>query len=487
MTNNAWITGLRKNTNLTKTENGAVANATTNSSLLDLFGQIGAFRTGNGAKNRIAQFYRAFGEDRLLALKCLFWARDIREGAGERETFRILLHDLAIKHPDVVLKNLSLIPEFGRWDDLWGLLNTSLKNDVIALVKNQLKTDATSKTPSLLAKWLPSENTSSKETRKLATTIREAIGFSPRDYRKLLSLLRTQINVLEKKMSARQWSDINYEHVPSQASMRYRKAFKKHDETRYSAYLEAVKKGEKKINSKALFPYEIVDKFLTGKVAGDDATLEALWSNLPNYFGDHYDDSLVVADVSGSMAGIPLSISISLALYMAEKNTGCWNNKFITFSNNPQFNEVRGATLRDKIYNLNRAEWQMSTNIEAVFKLILNTAIQNKLSNDQMLKRVFIISDFEFNAATGINNPSTLFRSISTKFSNAGYTIPTLVFWNVRAVKEQYPMSLDDTNWQLVSGSSPSILQYMFTGSSTNPYSKMLEVLNSERYIKIVI
>lgn len=477
---------LQKTMNATAvTENGAVSNLTTNSALLDLFSQIGAMRTGGGAGNRIAQFNRAVSEDNLLAMKILFHARDVRGGSQERETFRIFFKNLVTTNPNLVAKNLHLVPEFGRWDDLWCLLDTQFKNQVIDLIKSQLVNDAKSEKPSLLAKWLPSENTSSSATRKLASVIRISLNLSPRDYRKVLSDLRSKINIVEKMMSTNKWENINYEHVPSKAAMKYRKAFGKHDQERYGAYITAVINGEKKIKAGTLFPYEIVGKFLQS--AKDDPTAEALWKNLPNYFGDNSDDSLVVADVSGSMCGIPMQVSISLAMYIAERNKGVWNNKFITFSTNPVFNMLNGKTLRERVFNLHRADWHQSTNIERVFDLILKTAQDNNLKNNEIVKRIFIISDMEFNAASGGANHSTLFRVISDKYKSAGYTLPTLVFWNVRSAREQFPMSLDDTNFQMVSGCSPSILQYMFTNVRESAYEKMLTVLNSERYSTITV
>lgn len=477
---------LQKTMNATaRTENGAVSNLTTNSSLLDLFSQIGALRTGSGARSRIAQFDRAVSEDNLLALKILFHARDIRGGSQERETFRIFYKHLATTRPEMAAKNLHLIPEYGRWDDLWCLLDTSLKSQVIGLIKNQLISDAKSEKPSLMAKWLPSENTSSNATCKLATLIRKELGLSSRDYRKVLSNLRSKINIVEKSMSQRKWDKIVYEHVPSRASMKYRKAFKKHDGKRYDAFLTAVMNGEKKIHAGALFPYEIVEKVLT---TGQNETLEALWKNLPNYFGENADDSLVVADVSGSMYGTPLYVSISLAMYMAERNKGIWNGKFITFSSDPTFNMVTGKTLFDKVTSLSRAQWGMSTDIEKVFDMILKAAKDAKLSNDEIVKKIFIISDMEFNAARGHRSDhKTLFRTISDKYQKAGYTLPTLVFWNVRSAREQFPMSLDDTNFQMVSGCSPSILQYMFTNKNESAYEKMMTVLSSERYSAITL
>lgn len=480
-----------QNMNTARTENGAVANATTLSYVLDLFSQIGAFRNGTGASARLDQFNRAWAEDKELTLRVLFHCRDIRGGSGERETFRVFLkHLVNTGYESIVKKNLSLIPEYGRWDDLWMFLDVpSMKSSVIDLIRLQLKNDACSKNPSLLAKWLPSENTSSKDSIRLARLIRTGLNLSSRDYRKILSGLRTTINIVEKQMSKKQWDTIQYERVPSRAAILYKDAFKSHDETRYNAYIQAVLSGEKKINSSALFPYEILKKYIGDfSYAGGlslDPTLEALWKNLPNYIAES-DNSLVVADTSGSMSGIPIHVAISLAIYIAERNKGCWHNKFINFSTHPSLQILKGETLLDKIKTLCTSEWYGSTDVKAVFMAILETAKRNKLPKEDMVKRVFIISDMEFNqGAPGMN--VTLFREISSIYNNAGYELPELVFWNVRSAREQFPMSLQDTNFNNVSGSSPSILQYMFTGVKMTAYERMLSVINSERYQAIKV
>ena len=481
-----FVNHLSNGMNVAYTENGAQARATTNSNVLDLFSKIGALRNGVGAGNSLSLFRKAFSENPLLTLKALFWARDIRGGAGERETFKIFMKDLVKSgFTSVIKKNLHLIPEYGRWDDLWMFLDEKeLKNDVIQLVKNKLKEDSVSKNPSLLAKWLPSENTSSKETVRYAKIIIEGLGITPRQYRKILSKLRNDLNIVEKNLTQKKYSNIVYEHVPSRASLLYKKAFTRHDQVRYTTYLQKVLSGEKKINSAALFPYEIVKKY-TG-IYAIDATLEALWKNLPNYI-QNSDDSLVVADVSGSMQGIPMDVCISLALYIAERNHGCWKDKFITFSENPSIQSVIGNTLFERIRNLSRAHWGMSTNIEKVFDILLKTGKENHLPKDKMIKKVIIISDMEFNQASGRIDEKTLFQTIKKKWEKEKYEMPELVFWNVRASREQYPMAMGDGHFTYVSGSSPAICRYMFTNVRKDAYELMLEVLESERYSKITV
>lgn len=469
------------------TENGAVARATTGSKVFDLFSQIGAYRTGSGAENHISTFRSAYAEDPLLTMKLLFYTRDARMGLKEKHTFKVFMNDLCSQgRTDVVIKNLKNFAEFGRWDDLWMLLSyKEIKPHIMKLVKEQIALDSKAERPSLLAKWMPSQNTSSTETRKLASLFMKELNIKPKTYRKLLSLLRERINIVERHMSSNQWARINYEHVPSKASLKYKKAFLKRDEVRYRDFLSKLEKGEAKINAGTLMPYEIVGKYL-GYGSKIDQTLEGLWKNLPNTIKEN-EDSIVVADVSGSMAGMPLNVCISLALYISERNNGCWKDKFITFSNSPKLQVVTGNTLFDRVNCLARAEWHLSTNIEAVFDLILNTAIKNKLSKQKMLKKVYIISDMEFNAASGARNNKTLFQTIKDKYIAAGYEMPLLVFWNVAARNAQFPMAMKDGLFMNVSGASEQICATLFGSEIPDPIVKMKEILNSERYSSVVV
>ena len=330
---------------------------------------------------------------------------------------------------------------------------------------------------SLLGKWLKSENTSSKESRELARKTRKYLGLSSKDYRKMLTVLRAKIKIVESQMSRKQWDKINYEAVPSKASMIYKKAFKKHDEKRYEKYLESVEKGEKKINTKTLFPYEIVRQARKE----NDKTLDLLWKNLPDYTKEN-EKALVVADVSGSMYGLPMDISVSLAMYFAERNKGIFQNKFITFSEKPELQEIEGTTLNQKIRNLEDAHWDMNTNVQAVFDLILDTAIENKIKKEDMPGTIYIISDMEFDEATD-ENDKTNFEIIKQKYEEAKYNMPVLVFWSVDSRQNNVPVTQNEKGVILVSGSSASVFKMAM--EKTTPHEFMLSVLNSERYKNI--
>ena len=275
--------------NIAYTENGALAFATTKSAVLDFFSNGGALRDRDES-SIIAVFERAYSENPLLATKALFYFRDIRGGQGERRTFRILINHLADKHPEAVAPNLALLAEYGRWDDLYALVDTSLEDNIWPLIDVQLAEDKTAKKPSLLAKWLASENASSAKTKRYARKTRTALNMSPRQYRKTLSAIRQKIGLVEQRISQNEWTGIEYDKIPSKAGLQYRKAFYRHDAERYAHFLEQVKTGEKKINAGTLYPYEIVEK--TGASgwaphtvgAQETATLDAMWNALPDYF-----------------------------------------------------------------------------------------------------------------------------------------------------------------------------------------------------------
>jgi hypothetical protein len=314
-----------------------------------------------------------------------------------------------------------------------------------------------------------------------------------KDYRKALSALRAKIDVIETKMSSKNWKAINYSKVPSKASLRYRTAFHKKDGERYTAFLESAVKGEVKINSAALYPYELVEKYLNPvygfddhSTAGLDMTVEAQWKQLPNY-ADTDVNSLVVCDVSGSMMGgkpSPCSVAISLAIYLAERNKGAFKDHFITFSSSPKLEAIKGNTLYEKVRNLSHADWGMSTNLQSAFNLILSVAMRNKLAQSELPKKLFIVSDMEFNQACG---GSTNYEVARAKFQAAGYELPEVVFWNVRSRNNQTPVTKDEQGTFLVSGCSPSIFKNTINCKATTPAELMLEVLNGPRYEKIVV
>lgn len=449
--------------NRTVTENGAPTLVTSNNPLVDFFGLAGATR-GNEQLG-LDLFLKAFAFDKQSAIRILFYLRDIREGQGERALFRNCLKYLAEHEKETSDKIVGFVPEYGRWDDIFGLHIET----IMPMIEAQLELDQKSDTPSLLAKWLPSENTSSAKTKTLARGMRTALNKSPKAYRQMLSSLRKKISLVEQKMSKKEWSIIDYGKLPSQASLKYRKAFSRNDGTRYGAYLEAVTAGTEKMNASTLYPYQVY------KAVGTVGA-EQMWSSLPDYTMGK--NAIVVADVSGSMSGDPMAVSVSLALYFAERNVGAFKDHFITFSSEPTLQKINGTTLRDKVNSIESSQWSMSTNLYKVFECILNT----NAPASEMPETIYIISDMEFDSATeGMTN----FEAIDALYKSKEMKRPNLVFWNVNARNKQVPVDQKQNGVTLVSGLSPST--FKLAVENLSPVDLVMQVVNSERYATIVV
>lgn len=479
------------------TENGAVAYRTSGKKLLDLNFAVASLRRAS-EQEIIKKFMDAYWENPTVAIKWLFYNRDCREGLGERRSFRIILKYLADNKPEIIRAVFDFTPWYGRYDDLWCLLDTELKEDVIRLIAEQLEVDKAymkdGKSCSLICKWLPSENCSSKETKRYATIIRKGLNMTSRGYRKMLSEMRKYIDVVERKMSAKEWNAINYEAVPSRANLIYNNAFLRNDEERRREYLGKLEKGEVKINASTLFPHDIVHKYMSGgmwsqSLKSYDATLEGLWKALPDTVKGA-ENTIVVADGSGSMtcnvggntSVTALDVANALAIYFAERSSGEFKDKYITFSHRPQLVDFSNAkTLRDKIQIALRHNEVADTNIEATFDLILQTAVNNNMSQEDMPKNILIVSDMEFNSACCYRPNEALFTTIAKKYAVYGYKLPRLVFWNVNSRTGTIPVKENDLGVALVSGFSVNIVN-MVISNKLDPYECLLDTLNTERY-----
>ena len=512
---NAFLNGLKEETNFGYTENGAIKRNTTNSNLLDMFA-MGAAMRNRSEEDCILMFQKAYKESPAYALKCLFYIADARGGQGERRFFRVCYKWLAKNDIEAARRNMKLIPEYRRWDDLYCLVDTTLETEMFTFLKEQLALDIQSKTPSLLAKWLKSENTTSANSRALASRTRKAFGMTAKQYRKTLSMLRTKINIVEKLMSENRWDEIEFDKIPSRAGLIYKNAFARHDIERMKAnptiqsYEAFIKDETTTVNAKTLYPYECVDKAFKamrsswgygGGVALDNVDRLAVnkyWANLEDYFKDSVFNGMAIVDTSGSMTGstasAPINVAISLGLYCAEKAQGPFANHFITFSSNPTFVEVEGVDFCDKVVRMSHADWGGSTNIEAAFDMMLNVAVRNNCSQDEIPQNLIIISDMEFDAcatsgprseerwfygSARIEDKKTLMETIEKRWAAKGYKMPNLVFWNVDARQNNIPMKVKD-GISFVSGMSPSIFQQIMSGKTAADL--MYEVLDSERY-----
>lgn len=470
------------------TENGATAFASTNfSTLLDTFATAGALRSR--LDYDIAEKIKTSAEeDLLLALKLMFYVRDIRGGLGERRTFRIMLKTLACKYPAAVIKNIDAIPLFGRWDDVLSLIGTPVEATMWQLLIAQWRKDILAYhmdgNVSLLAKWLPSVNASSKETVALGKLVAKTFGLSECSYRKTLSRLREHLNVLECKMSMKEWDAIAYAQVPSRAMNIYYKAFYRNDTVRFDTFVNNVKEGIEKVKAGTLYPYDIIEKVMENRGRGVDI-LEEQWKALPDYVTPG-SNVLVMADTSGSMEGRPVCTSVGLAIYFAERNTGAYHNLFMNFSESAHFIKLKGDTLYEKFMNASSADWMNSTNLEAALNKVLEVAVANQVAQEDMPKAIVVISDMEINASQSRNSWS-FYNTMVTRFTNNGYTIPNIVFWNVNARQDTFLVDGNRKGVQLVSGQSVTSFKSVLNGINLTPYESMLQTLNNPRYACITI
>ena len=477
---------LKQEANKTYTENGAVTLRSSGKACVDLFATIGALR--NAPEQEITvRFLRAYAEDPDMAMKILFYARDVRGGLGERRVFRTILRYLAEKERDSVIRNLPYIAEYGRWDDVLVLLDTPCRREALKFLKEQFETDRSAverdEQISLLGKWLPSVNASSEETMRNAKQIARAFGVSDREYRIALSQLRSRIRILENNLRERDYT-FDYSKQPSRAMFKYRKAFRRNDGDRYSEYLESVSRGEATLHTGTLMPYDLVRRAYS---AGEEErkTLDVTWNALEDFTGN--ENALVVADGSGSMywsmSPQPASVAQSLAIYFAERSRGVFHNHFITFSMTPRLVEIKGKDLTERVRFCASFNECANTNLEAVFELILSTAVWHHVPRDEMPARLYIVSDMEFDACVR-NSSATNFEQVKARFAQAGYTLPQLVFWNVASRNEQQPVAENEKGVALVSGCSPKIFS-MVMNDELDPYAFMCSVVNTARYALI--
>ena len=522
---NTFMDALTKNEK-SYTANDGTAYRTSGSKLVDLNFSVPALRQaavnfyGKDAHSRyfydedctmeavdaLRLFIASYEDDPLYTMKWLMYARHIKLGLGERDVFRMMLTKVGDLHPEMALQYIigTELWNYGRWDDVLRIFfdTTSgiLHDGLGELIANQFRRDVMAcglgDSISLLAKWMPSNNTSSKQKRSEAVILQSLLHLSAREYRKTLSRLREYLAVVDRKASLNQWNDINYNHVPSKANLKYRNAFLKHDEERRQAYLTSLQKGDDsvKINANSMFLYDIVQTYVKADSGWDsslnpyDETLEQLWNAQES--PKDYDDILVIRDGSGSMGQqlsgnssvTALSVADSIALYCAQHNKNeSFKNRFITFSNRPQMVDISMCeTLRDKLRRLHRFDDYSNTDIEATFDLILDTAVKNHLRQEELPSACLIISDMQFDQATKHEDNTTVIESCRRKFEDLGYIMPRLIFWNVSVYAHNtIPVQMHPSGVILVSGYSKSIVD-MVVSKELNPETALKAELDAK-------
>ena len=494
-----FANAIKNETKWTRTENGAVALKTTDDALLDYFGTVGALRTAD--ENRITSIFEASYQARPLeTIKTTFYARDIRgdeevQGLGERRVFRILLKYCALHHPEAIRPNLDLIGVYGRYDDLYELVGTPLEKEMWTAMKKQFEEDlenmAKGNAISLLAKWIKTADASSPKTRTLGKLTAHKLGYDIYNFKRIVRAMRKQIGIVESLMSTGRWDEIKYSEVPSRAMLIYRNAFKKHDEERFSKFAQKAVTGEEKINSGTLYPYDLIEKGIQSSwdwrwslTGTENDIVQAQWDQLPNYV-EPGTNAIVMADTSGSMSGRPIMTALGLAIYFAQRNTGAYHNLYMTFSSCPRYQEIKGKTLAQIFRNLDYRGWQMNTDCEAAFNLILDTAIKNHVEPSEMPKSLIIISDMEFDYCG--NRQWTFYDKMKAKFAQYGYEIPTIVYWNCESRHDVFHADKNRKGVILVSGSSAGTFKNLIGAIGKKPLDFVMDIVNSKRYEPITI
>lgn len=488
-----FLENLRNEDNKTVTTNGENGYKSTLSDILDLSTEIGNSRFLDD-ETLFNKLIDAQNEDELLYAKLIFYARDVRQGGGDKRLGRFGLLGI---YEEIDLSKIPLlvrlIAEYGSFKDVIYLLAYPSQDENKELALSQylnslLELDDANEQASLLAKYMPTETTKDTTMKTAYRKFMKYVDITPKEYRKRNTRIRKKLDIVETKLTEKRYEDIDYSHVPSQANLKYREAFFRNDGERYSDYLYRVDSGDEKINSSTLAPYQIVDK-----VRYDDSdSLNTLWNNIPAPSNNGLE-VLPVVDVSGSMTGLPMDVAISLGIFLSEHNEGQFKNHFITFSSEPKLKTIKGNTIRNKVLNMQSSEWGMNTNLEKTFNLILKTAINNNLSQEELPESLLIISDMQFDEATGsygfhsVPTPDdTFFEKMKHKFEQHGYKLPFLVFWNV-GYGNTKPVVKTTKNTILVSGFSQNIFNSICNLDLNNlenytPLKALLEILESDRY-----
>ena len=478
----------------TRTENGAVALNTTGSKLLDFFSTVGALR--NADETRVCRLFAdAYSEDPLLATKTAFYGRDVRGGLGERKMFRTVIRYMAENHKEAVLPNLDLIGVYGRYDDLYSLIGTPVELEMWEAMKKQFEEDLKNledgNAVSLLAKWIKTADASSEKTRKLGILTAKKLGYSVYDFKRKVRALRKKIGVIESLMSQGRWDEITYSSVPSRAMLLYRNAFLKHDPGRFQEFIDNASQGKEKINSAALYPYDLIGKVFTlnyrSAAVKNDPVVEAQWKQLPGYV-DPGTNALVIADTSGSMTTNnyrPINTAIGLAVYFAERNEGAYHNMWMSFSENPHIHVLKGETLAQKLSSIDVKDWGQNTDLHAALKLVLKIALENNVPKEEMPKSLIVISDMEIDYCG--NREWTFYDKMSAKFTKKGYDIPNIIFWNVNSRHDVFHADSNRKGVQLCGGSSAAVFKQVMQCAGMTPVEAMYHILNSERYSPVTV
>ena len=494
----SFLDDLKKETSVGYTENGAIKYTKSLNNNVDFYAQAGAMRSRLDDVGGL--FSLAYSENKNTALRNLLYLRDARGGLGERDAFRKAYFKLVDSDPEVAKELIKYVPVFGRWDDVVEIYwyakqskNTAVHGEALEVMRSQISSDIDNaiddKDVSLLAKWLPSPSVTNKSRKEIANNLAHDMNMKVSSFRKMLSILRKYIGIVETKLTEKKYSDIDFEKLPSKALFKYRQAFARNMEEKYVDFITKVNSGEVKMNASNVLPYEVVKGYINDdgwyyKILPDspDSVLEATWKSLDDTIGKNKESAIVVADTSASMTGNPWFVAESLAIYCAERLEGAFKNHFITFSSKPSLIEIpENGTLLSKMQEYHKHSIVDNTNIEATFRLILDTALKNRSHQKDLPAKIIIISDMEFDYMSD-NNDETVFKSMKKEFYFHGYELPQIVFWNVDSRASNLQARSDERGVVMVSGLTPNIFKAVLNGDITDSVKMMNNTLYTERY-----
>ena len=490
---NNLLNAMKYDMNYDYTENGGIKHISTMDKILDMFAMGGSMRN-RSEDDIINMFKAAYEENHTVALRCLFYLRDVRGGQGERRFFRVCYKWLAQANPTEAKNLIPFVAEYGRYDDLFELFDTPIKIDMLMYVKRVINENK----DHLIYKWMPSINASSKRSKAMGREFAICFNMTEREYRKMLSEGRKACHLVETLMSQNKWDQIAFDKLPSRAGLLYKNAFMRREETK-DRYAKFMSDKNTKVNAGVLNPVDIAHQIFgynhwRQPEKTERQAWQKYWDNLKDYYCGKEEPGIAVVDVSGSMTGTPMDAAVSMGAYIAERGKGPFKNHFITFSDNPQLVEFTGVDIYDKFQRARDANWGGSTNIEAVFDLLLNTAIRHHAKPEDMPKTLYIFSDMEFNQCitsgpartgmwyygNGLNDGqiNTVIETQIRKWKLYGYTAPRVIFWNLDARHDNIPALGDKFSY--VSGFSMNMVECILSGK--DGIDLMLEKLNSERY-----
>ena len=521
------------------TENGRPSLPSTGEARVDAF-----FKLVRGLTRKQTELYMTAilaqadvtGDVQTLVDAFVLWAftRDVRSGKGEKELSYWMLASLACSYPETVQGMFELIPEYGSWRDVVALLELECLSEVhsnalVGMMAAQLTKDAGSEKPSLAGKWAPRpKSTNNAFAKKRVAKLIAAAMFPDEEhplpkYRQWLSALNRRLLTTEVLMCGQQWASIKPGAVPSKCLMRYRAAFmnksldksgnpkKMRLETdrvtctaNFMEYAKAAIEDPSKaqMHGRVVQPHEFVSQYMKKNSRDDDIIIEAQWKDMRQRLAEEFPMlgmMVPLVDVSGSMhvpTRTPLEVAVALGILISEI---ALLHRFITFSEDPSWHCLDPtSSLREKVQSCMNAKWGMSTDLQKAIDMMLQACKEGNVPASEVGELILVVlSDMQFDAACPGKKPwQTQYQAMVESFEQAGYTMPKIVFWNLRAATRDFPVDSSTPGVDMVSGFSPNMLKLFMAGRlddaqngvrtdqslSVTPYETVRKALDDRRY-----